>query len=1656
VKIQSSTAISLLAAATLLAGPAYAADPPEAVWPSEYQRLSTIPGGASDLRLVAANPAHSGDVGEARGVPLPFDFPYQGSVFSSINVGSKGYVTFGSSGSEHAANRPVPDHLLRTTDPKNLIAAWWGDHLCHPERGVRTATLGAAPHRAFVIEWDGCSKKRSPTDGTATTFEAQVWLWEGGVIRVMYGKVLVDPAERWSNVSWGLKPPSGVGRLGPDREGKADACDPLLPQGPKPCGEVHFPSDSTIQYGLSAGADLAGRVAPGALTLTPSTIELQADTVVANLGQAQIDEVIFDLYLSTSISLAPGALGTIRLGSHTSPAVLGGGERRTVAETWVAPLPPVGRYRVCAHFDPAGRLAEWDRTNNFICSLDEVGIGPDLVVASISAPAEGMPAGEVSVPFAIRNDGNLSAPPFSYRVWMKPVAERGDATAPTEEVLVGRVDPGLAPGEERAFVETATLPSIIRGASYVFELELDILGEVPEATRVNNRKASSNEMINHRPKLEVGRPTLEFSLPEGCFYGEPIEASFEVCNTGSSVARNFHVAVVMGEEAVANASYDLPAAAFPPFCGTPGSPNHARCEPIAGREPICAFEFCRLECASDADCAAANLRCREDALLAEYLDQPFARSCMNELEATPAPRDRRCQLYSLRGNIPLADRVGDPYEAGEQRFHFVDDAVHALSSEAPDDVASERFLCRPALPDLAVEELALGTRLVRGKLAPITRRIRNLGFVRQDPDAETQPTHESFAYRYYLSKSADLSVHQIELPMLTADGAGRATIGRKDTNLLTDLVSIPSGLAPGPYHLGIILDPLGELVELDKENNVFVFPEMVDVEPERLEIVSDFLPRAIVGARYRHAFVAAAGTGPYVWSATNLPPGLTLDASGELEGIPTRAGTYALTVRVSSGGLSLEKPLALQVREAMGELEIATRRLPVAVRGAPYAGWYDAATGRREEGVRLAANGGEPPYRWELDPDAADGRLPEGLQGPTEDGWIRGQATPLSQTRSFRVRVTDALGHQMSAELELEVVGEGTLRLGSEPFEMGLSGEPYSACIDAAGGDGGFEWEVEEEVLPQGLAPAAEGQRLCLLGTPTACGNFEIPLRVRDGQGQVRAATVSLSVECGLIRLDARALRPVARGEAVEFQLRTVPSDEPSFRLIEGRLPKGLDLEPAGRIVGVVAEDASYTPHDAIVEMEDAMGRRSLAAITMRVEVELPEREKITKTRSGCSSAGDSGAWLFPLALGLAAIRRSASGPRGGVRGPGPGIAALTALLAVGIGSVGCGEEPITSLRPLCEGVVCEEGFTCDEAIGICTCGGPGGVTCAEGEICAASPSPHCTSPRCEHVECERGQSCHPETGLCHCGGESCGEDEICVEGTCVDPGPCAGVSCGPGSSCDPEDGSCSCGEARCEPGESCVDGVCTLDRCAGVRCANGSICSPADGVCHCGGVDGPICNRGEACVEEEAAFACKVSERCADVVCEGGTVCDPDDGRCRCGGVGEAHPICLADESCIEGVCRGGELCAPGGDPVVCQPGMSCDPLDGVCKCGGRGGAVCGAGEVCSVLDEEPVCTPTCRLLAQPSDCEQGEGCYYDGTQPHGSPFCFTTGTRQIGAQCAQPHDCARDLHCNTLGFCTQTCDASDGPAFCRTVAPNFQCVPFSFGETFGYCTAH
>lgn len=123
--------------------------------------------------------------------------------------------------------------------------------------------------------------------------------------------------------------------------------------------------------------------------------------------------------------------------------------------------------------------------------------------------------------------------------------------------------------------------------------------------------------------------------------------------------------------------------------------------------------------------------------------------------------------------------------------------------------------------------------------------------------------------------------------------------------------ALPTGLALNPSNGGISGTPSAantfnftiQATDAHKATAAQAFSITIVANTPMLTITTgSSLPNGTVGVGYTQALTATGGTPPYNWSVTSgsLPDGLNLDAgSGSISGVPTSAGTFPFSVRVT-------------------------------------------------------------------------------------------------------------------------------------------------------------------------------------------------------------------------------------------------------------------------------------------------------------------------------------------------------------------------------------------------------------------------------------------------------------------------------------------------------------------------------------------------------------------------------------------------------------------------------------------------------------------------------------------------------------------------------------------------------------------------------------
>src|SRR5690606_2108922 len=121
-------------------------------------------------------------------VSLPFNFNYNGTVYSSIKVSSNGYITFGATTPGTANYSPIS-----SSETYSGAISVFGKalntfaNLGGVTGDIRTDVVGAAPNREMVIQWTNFRPAYSSSATSAYAFSFQIRLKEtSNVIDMVY------------------------------------------------------------------------------------------------------------------------------------------------------------------------------------------------------------------------------------------------------------------------------------------------------------------------------------------------------------------------------------------------------------------------------------------------------------------------------------------------------------------------------------------------------------------------------------------------------------------------------------------------------------------------------------------------------------------------------------------------------------------------------------------------------------------------------------------------------------------------------------------------------------------------------------------------------------------------------------------------------------------------------------------------------------------------------------------------------------------------------------------------------------------------------------------------------------------------------------------------------------------------------------------------------------------------------------------------------------------------------------------------------------------------------------------------------------------------------------------------------------------------------
>lgn len=348
-------------------------------------------------------------------------------------------------------------------------------------------------------------------------------------------------------------------------------------------------------------------------------------------------------------------------------------------------------------------------------------------------------------------------------------------------------------------------------------------------------------------------------------------------------------------------------------------------------------------------------------------------------------------------------------------------------------------------------------------------------------------------------------------------------------------------------------------------------------------------PVGETGKSYSWSFTGAGGCGPalpYQYRILNgsPPPGLTLDTSGLVHGIPTQAGDFSFWVELSDENppsadwcrpstaqreFTFHIVLGLSINQRQSSLGLAALNTP----------WS----------LQLSATG---PGTWTVD----SGALPAGVGLNSSTGLLSGTPTALGDF-TFKIKITngtrsDSQTYNLSVVQPLKVTN--ATPAGAE---VGL---PFALNPQASGGKPGYTWSIAEGTIPAGLS--LDTTTGAITGKPTVPGTYLLKLKVQDTLGLSQTLNVPLVVAPRLL-ITRRPLKVAKVDVAYRGGFRATGGVSPThWNLLGGLpgfLPPGMKLnKKTGALTGTPTKAGVYRLRMQVV---DKLGAKSAAGFILKV-----------------------------------------------------------------------------------------------------------------------------------------------------------------------------------------------------------------------------------------------------------------------------------------------------------------------------------------------------------------------------------------------------------------------------------------------------------------------
>lgn len=343
------------------------------------------------------------------------------------------------------------------------------------------------------------------------------------------------------------------------------------------------------------------------------------------------------------------------------------------------------------------------------------------------------------------------------------------------------------------------------------------------------------------------------------------------------------------------------------------------------------------------------------------------------------------------------------------------------------------------------------------------------------------------------------------------------------------------------------------------------------------------LTSGVVGSPFSQTLSASGGTPPYSWSliSGSTPPGISLGSNGVLAGIPSGAGTFAFTIRVTDavfqtadkslsvtisspggGGGSGQSLNAVSVSQNVPAIVPPSQGFNVSMtwRNTGTATWSEAA------GVRVGSQNPANNITWGGNrivlPSTASIAAGQTLSVTLT---VFAPSAPGTYNFQWQMVKDGVFFGDPSSNVAINVTSAGAINITSPSALEAARGVSFSHQLSATGGTAPYTWSIISGILPAGLTLNSSG---IISGTPLAVGTLGFTVQARDSASRTADKLISISVTNPPVQVTTSSLARAVQGSNYTQQLNATGGSAPYVWLISGgSLPPGLSLNRESGII---------------------------------------------------------------------------------------------------------------------------------------------------------------------------------------------------------------------------------------------------------------------------------------------------------------------------------------------------------------------------------------------------------------------------------------------------------------------------------------------------------